>query len=102
MPRYKNLIFLSLFSFALFSVGTAFGVGDNDPSCQKIEKACYDAGFIRGVNDGKSAKDLDKGCKQPILKGQDVSGVKVDSDTVKQCQEAQKQKPINQKHHRHP
>lgn len=51
-------------------------------ACTAIAKACKDAGFAVKDEHKKFWKD----CMRPVVLGKTVSGVKVDSDTVKKCQ----------------
>lgn len=73
----------------------------SSPACDKIEQACGQAGFMRGLDETSDGKDLDKACMQPLLKGQTVPGVSVDYDVIKQCQADQKKQPSSSgRHHR--
>jgi hypothetical protein len=71
----------------------AFAAADQ-PHCDQIRQACGEAGFTQGVPDGK---DLTTKCFQPAMLGQKVDGVKVDSDTIKQCEDEQKAQPKKKK-----
>ncbi len=55
--------------------------------CQAIEKACKSAGFTKGDKTGKA---LFLHCVKPILAGQTVTGVTVDSSVVQACQQKHK------------
>jgi hypothetical protein len=67
----------------------------DQPDCEKIQQACGEAGYTRGVPDGK---DLMSKCFDPIMKGQNIEGVKVDPDSVKKCTDEQKQPKSKGKH----
>ena len=68
----------------------------DQPDCEKIQSECGEAGYTRDLPEGK---DLMKKCFQPIMNGQDVAGVKVDSDLVKKCHDEQNQKPARKRRH---
>ncbi|CEG56120.1 hypothetical protein [Legionella fallonii] len=55
--------------------------------CHAIQKACQAAGFSKG---DKTGKGLFLHCFKPILAGQTVTGVTIDSSVVQACQQKQK------------
>ena len=63
---------------------------DTKGPCEQIQRACGEAGFTRDLPAGK---DLMLQCFRPLMKGQDVAGVKADPDLVKKCKEQQTRKP---------
>lgn len=62
--------------------------------CKVIIEACKGAGFIKGGH--KESKGLFKDCMGPILQGQSIPGVNVDSSVVQACQ---KKKEIKKSMH---
>jgi hypothetical protein len=64
------LFYISLLALAF--VG-AMSRSDDDSAWSTIEKACAQAGFTRGLANKSDGKDLDSGCLQPILKGQNCA-----------------------------
>lgn len=83
--------FLLPLGAALFvaRLSTASFAADPTP-CEQIQRACGEAGFTRDLPEGR---DLMSKCFKPILLGQEIPGVKVDSDLVKKCNESQSAKP---------
>ena len=75
---------------ALFSMQPAFAVGasgvpadsSGDKPCATIANACLAAGFVRTETPGK---EFWQSCMKPVILGQNVDGVTVDSTTVKAC-----------------
>jgi len=98
----KQVIILLIFFFVLIGGRLlARNSGEWSSSCQQIEQACGKAGYVRGLTNDGDGKDLDKACMQPILKGQSVEGVQVDSDTAQKCKSQLQAKPtISKKHKR--
>ncbi|MEQ1724220.1 MAG: hypothetical protein ABL930_13700 [Pseudobdellovibrio sp.] len=64
----------------------AFGQDNNeqhqDGPCMKLMEACKSAGFSKSLNEKKS---LSKSCLQPLLKGEKVEGVTVNSSDIEAC-----------------
>jgi len=83
---------------AALLIGTSAFADDNPTACEQIQRQCGEAGFTRNLPQGR---DLDSKCFQPIMKGQDVVGVKVDPDLVKKCKDEQTKKPALKKRRRH-
>lgn len=88
----------SVILFVALVFGTSALADDNPTACEQIQRQCGEAGFTRNLPQGK---DLDTKCFQPIMKGQDVAGVKVDPDLVEKCKEEQTKKPRMKKRRRH-
>lgn len=90
--KKRLLTFLSL--MATFSVSFAFA--DTTPAsqqmttmkhhgpCKTVAEACKAAGFIRG-KDAPAGKGLFHDCMKPLLHGQSVAGVTVDSVDIQAC-----------------
>ena len=76
------LVSLSLFSLSWAKEGKERG----DGPCRKIKKACKDAGFIKGDHK-KTGKGLFVDCMKPLMNGENVSGVSVDSQDLSACKE---------------
>jgi hypothetical protein len=53
-----------------------------DGPCMKLMEACKSAGFSKSLNEKKS---LSKACLQPLLNGQKVEGVTVNSSDIDAC-----------------
>jgi hypothetical protein len=73
----------------LFALFPALALAADQPDCERIQRLCGQAGYTRDLPEGK---DLMTKCFKPILQGQQVEGVKIDADTVKNCAAEQKQK----------
>ncbi len=56
-------------------------MSDDSKPCASIAKACMDAGYSQGSTDKRFWKD----CMKPVILGQSVKDVNIDSDTVKMC-----------------
>jgi len=74
----------------LTSLASGLALAVTPPACEQIQNECGEAGFTRDLPAGR---DLMTKCYEPLLKGQDVPGVKVDSDLVKTCNLQLHQKP---------
>jgi hypothetical protein len=53
-----------------------------DGPCMKLMEACKSAGFSKSL---KEKKSLSKSCLQPLLKGEKVEGVTVNSSDIEAC-----------------
>ena len=79
-----------VFMLSIITAGSALADSINHKApCKLVEKACYDAGYVRGLYHDGDGKDLDKSCLQPLMLGQSVPGLKLDSETLQKCVEAQ-------------
>lgn len=84
----KNVISLVLIGMMSATVALADGSSPKEGKyhpCEKILEACKAGGFVKGGH--KDKKGLYMDCLKPILAGQSVSGVSVDSKDVQACQE---------------
>lgn len=59
-------------------------------SCKVVLDACKAAGFVKGGY--KEKKGFFKDCMWPVLKGQSVPGVTVDSSVAQACQAKREKK----------
>lgn len=76
----KTLLTLSLVSLLSFNL---FAEDTKNHPCQKIKSACEAAGFKKG--DHKDKKGLFLDCMNPLLEGQSVAGVTVNSEDISAC-----------------
>ena len=85
------------FAFAADDSGatSAAGAKKGTGPCLQVVQACKGAGFIK--NDAKDGKGLFKNCVGPLMKGQSVQGVTVDSGTVQACKDARAKRRANRK-----
>jgi hypothetical protein len=74
-----NLVVLML---ALNVFGQDSNDQHQDGPCMKLLEACKIAGFSKSLNEKKS---LSKSCLQPLLKGEKVEGVTVNSSDIEAC-----------------
>lgn len=80
-----TLLALGLAVPAAFAEGGTVAPKEKDRPCVRIEKACKDAGFVKGG--AKEGKGLFVDCVKPILEWKSVLGVTVDSATRQACQD---------------
>jgi hypothetical protein len=81
MQKAKKLTIVILCGAALLSQS---GKAEVAPACESIKKLCTAAGYKI-----KEKKNVYKDCFDPVMAGQTVPHVKVDSNTIAAC-EAQK------------
>jgi hypothetical protein len=72
-----------------------------ETACEKLDHACANAGYVRGLPDPSAGKDLETKCVQPLLKGQTVADVNVDPDVIKDCADSKIKSAPRSKHRRH-
>lgn len=90
----QNKVVSFVLIVASFMLISARVWADESP-CEQIQDACGEAGFTRDVPGGR---DLMTRCFNPILQGQQISGVKVDADQVKKCKDSQNKKSPGKRH----
>lgn len=78
----KKVIVVSLVSLLSLSLQAEEKKEGSQP-CKTIKAACESAGFIKGGH--KEKKGLIQDCMKPILAGNAVAGVTVNSDEVTAC-----------------
>lgn len=84
-------------SFILFTafVGAAALAKDPQPAkegpCKKLIDACKTAGFSK--SDKKDKKGLFKNCIRPVMRGENVADVKVNSADVDACRAKKRSMP---------
>jgi hypothetical protein len=74
-------------SSAMMSGGMDMGKGTHP--CKKIAEVCKAAGFVRGGS--STGKGIMENCIQPIMSGQQVTGVKVDPSDIAACKQRHSQ-----------
>jgi hypothetical protein len=76
-------IYIALVFTTIFSMSAAFADRPiESKSCAAVAKACKVAGFTKG---DQSNKKFWFNCMKPIILGQTVQGVTIDTTTVKAC-----------------
>jgi hypothetical protein len=71
----------------MMSGGMDMGKGTHP--CKKIAEVCKAAGFVRGGS--STGKGIMENCIQPIMSGQQVTGVKVDPSDIAACKQRHSQ-----------
>ncbi len=66
----------------VFAADAADMSSSDDKSCSTIANACLAAGFVKTES---ADKGIWRDCMKPIILGQTVAGVTVDSSVVKAC-----------------
>jgi hypothetical protein len=79
--KMKNRILVGL---GMSALAANFALAQEAKPCKNIHAACSAAGYIKGHH--KEGKGLWKDCINPILAGQSVAGVTVNSADVQACQ----------------
>lgn len=75
---------LSLAPALALAADAAPGTTNTDHPCKQVVSACQSAGYVKKGH--KQGKGLYKDCVQPLMAGQTVPNVTVDSTTVQACQ----------------
>lgn len=80
---------IALAATSVFANSNMTMSGKSAKPCKSIRAACMAAGYTKG---GKNGKGLMKDCMKPLMAGQQVQGVNVDSKDMQACQMKMKQK----------
>ena len=83
------LLALMLTAPMAFAEESSTPAGITRNPCAKIIQACEAAGYIKGGSK-REGKSLNGNCVKPLLAGQSVPGVSMDSAVIQACQDKQK------------
>ena len=71
--------------FVAFASSFAFADTQGDHPCKTVQNSCIAAGYTKGHHK-TDKKGLFADCMKPLMNGQTVAGVNVDSAAIQACQ----------------